>query len=91
MIAIRTGELYMELGEMKIWQLCDLSFEQGHAESKKGPRDRKEKQTGMGGPRVEMRREEILALKLGRNLGMELGLGKMGLIGKWVFGKQYGF
>lgn len=33
-----------------------------------------------------MRREMILELELGRNLRMELVLGKMRLIGKWVFG-----
>lgn len=66
----------MELGEMKKWQLCDLNLEQGHAESKERPKDRKEKQIGMGGARAQMRREEIWELELGRKLGMELGLGK---------------
>lgn len=39
----------------------------------------------MGGARAKLRREVILELELGRNLRMELVLGKMGLIGKWVF------
>lgn len=62
----------MGLGEMKKWQLCDLNLEQGHAESKERPRDREETQISMGGAGDQMRREEILELEL----GMELGLGK---------------
>lgn len=49
---------------------------------KERTRGRKEEQSGVGRARAEMRKEEVSELELGRELGMELGMGKMGLIGK---------